>query len=57
MMRLVNVAFRGFMAKAGCRGRWCQWLCAAPLVGSCQSGSAVNAGVIALISVFMIQGS
>ena len=51
MMRLVNVGFRGFMAKAGCRGRWCQWLCAALLVGSCQSGSRRSAGVIALIFV------
>jgi hypothetical protein len=57
MMRLVNVGFRGFMAKAGCRGPWCQWLYAALLVGSYQSGNAVNAGVIALIAVLMIQGS
>jgi gamma-glutamyltranspeptidase/glutathione hydrolase len=51
-MRLVNVAFRGFMAKAGCRGRWCQWLCAALLVGSCQSGSVKDAGVIGTVEGF-----
>ncbi len=40
------------MAKAGCRGRWCQWLCAALLVGSCQSGGVKDAGVIGSVEGF-----
>lgn len=54
-MRLVNIAFRGFMAKAGSRGRSCQWLCAALLtlaVGGCQSGNVTNAGVIGTVEGF-----
>jgi gamma-glutamyltranspeptidase/glutathione hydrolase len=55
MMRLVNVGFRGFMAKAGCRERSCQWLCAALLalaVSSCQSGASKDPGVIGSIEGF-----
>jgi gamma-glutamyltranspeptidase/glutathione hydrolase len=55
MMRLVNVAIRGFMAKAGCRNRSCQWLCAALLalaVGSCQSGASKDPGVIGSVEGF-----
>ena len=54
-MRLVNVGFRGFMAKAGCRERSCQWLCAALLalaVGGCQGGASKDPGVIGSIEGF-----
>lgn len=54
-MRLVNIAFRGFMAEAGCRVRSCQWLCAGLLalfVGSCQSGTVKDAGVIGSVEGF-----
>jgi gamma-glutamyltranspeptidase/glutathione hydrolase len=54
-MRLVNAAFRGFMAEAGCRGRSCQWLCAALLalaVGACQSGNQKGSGVIGSVEGF-----
>jgi gamma-glutamyltranspeptidase / glutathione hydrolase len=54
-MRLVNIAFRGFMAKAGCREGACQWLCVALLalvVGGCQSGNVKNAGVIGSVEGF-----
>ncbi len=54
-MRLVNIAFRRFMAKAGCREGSCQWLCAALLalvVGGCQSGNVKDAGVIGSVEGF-----
>lgn len=54
-MRLVNVGFRGFMAKAGCRERSCQWLCAALLalaVGGCQGGASKDPGVIGSVEGF-----
>jgi gamma-glutamyltranspeptidase/glutathione hydrolase len=54
-MRLVNIAIRGFISEAGCRGRSCQWLCAALLaltVGSCQSGNVKDAGVIGSVEGF-----
>ncbi|MGH6960507.1 MAG: hypothetical protein ACREE7_08500, partial [Dongiaceae bacterium] len=43
------------MAKAGCRGHSCQWLCAALLalaVGGCQSGYIRDAGVIGSVEGF-----
>jgi gamma-glutamyltranspeptidase / glutathione hydrolase len=55
MMRLINVGFRGFMAKAGCRERSCQWLCAALLalaVGGCQGGASKDPGIIGSIEGF-----
>src|SRR5262245_11025655 len=54
-MRRVNIAFRGFMAKAGCSMRSGQWLCAALLVlavGACQSGGSKNPGVIGSVEGF-----
>jgi gamma-glutamyltranspeptidase/glutathione hydrolase len=54
-MRLVKIAFRGFMAKAGCRARSCQWLCVGLLAlgaGGCQSGNVKDAGLIGSVEGF-----